>query len=472
MSPVHGNLQVGAGVMTDTDLVALARSYKRNVATRFKLLGEGDIRHIQSSELFASVKLDGQLHFLYRSGDECFLFNANGRVVTGLALLDEAEQALQAVDSILLAGELYYQGDTHRSRVYHVTSALGSGGGGMAGQLAFAVFDILAFNGEPCARNGFKENQALIQRHLPDAGLFHRVEQQALDNKGLSAIYDEWVRKAEQEGVVAVAADTHVIYKIKPRHSIRAVIVGYTERPDEPGAVRVLLTALMRPDGTLQLLARAGTGFDDEQRRELFERLSPLAVSSQYKEADRNHTLFTMVRPELVIELAFHDLIMESGTGKAQMKAVLTYDDRAGYGVCLPEAFVSLLGPLFKCTLDDLTATPETLALTQLHDYVDLSNLESGARHLHLSKSEILQREVYTKTTKGLTSVRKFICWKSNKDEIDESYPAYAFCFVDYSPGRKAPLKRVVRVAHSPDAIQQIFDRFKATEIKRGWSVV
>lgn len=470
MNRVHGRLEVGPGALIDSDILALARNYKRNVATRFKLLAEGDIKHIQARGLFASVKLDGQLHFLYRDAEECFLFNANGRVVTGLALLDEAERALAGLDSVVLIGELYYRAEGERSRVYKVTAALGSEAEYKADGLAFAAFDLLLLNGEHCARNGFERNQELLAEHVPESGAIHRVAQEPVDPKALTLKFRDWVREAGEEGVVAVAPETHVIYKIKPRHDVRAVVVGYTERPDEPGAVRVLLVALMRPDGSLQVLSRVGTGFDDEQRRALFDRLAPSVVPSQYKETDGNHILFTMVRPELVIEMAFHDLIMESGTGKPQIKAVLTYSAETGYEALLPEPFVALLGPVFKRTLDDTTPSPEELALTQLAEYVDLGNLRTPARHLELADSRILRREVFKKTMKGLTSVRKFISWKTNKEDLDADFPPYVFCFVDYSPGRQDPLKRVVRIAHSEEAIDSVFERYKAEEVKRGWA--
>jgi len=470
MNRVHGRLAVGPGALIDSDILALARNYKRNVATRFKLLAEGEIKHIQARELFASVKLDGQLHFLYRDRQECFLFNASGRVVTGLALLDDAEGALAARDSVVLIGELYYRREEERSRVYKVTAALGSEAQDKADGLAFAAFDLLVLNGESCARNGFARNQALLAELVPASGPFHRVAQEPVDAKTLALKFRDWVREAGEEGVVAVAPETHVVYKIKPRHDVRAVVVGYTERPDEPGAVRVLLVALMRPDGSLQILSRVGTGFDDEQRRELFDRLAPGAAPSRYKETDGNHTLFTMVRPELVIEMAFHDLITESGTGKPQIKAVLEYRDDTGYQALLPEPFVALLGPVFRRTLDEMVPSPDEIALTQLAEYVDLGNLSTAARHLELSGSLVLRREVFKKTMKGLTSVRKFISWKTNKEDLDPDFPPYVFCFVDYSPGRQDPLQRVVRVAHSEEAIEGVFERFKAEEVKRGWA--
>ena len=71
-----------------------------------------------------------------------------------------------------------------------------------------------------------------------------------------------------EEGLVCVDEDNKAIYKIKPRHNVDAVILGFTESPDTPDSLRVLLVGLMRPDNSFQIFAKVGTGFDDEQRRE------------------------------------------------------------------------------------------------------------------------------------------------------------------------------------------------------------
>ena len=40
-----------------------------------------------------------------------------------------------------------------------------------------------------------------------------------------------------------------------------------------------------------------------------------------------------------------------------------------------------------------------------------------------------------------------------DKHELDSSFPAFLFCHVDYSPTRKAPLKRGIRVGSSREAV-------------------
>ncbi len=469
LEAIGQGVMIGANALNDSELLGLGRSYKRSVAARYRLLNEGDIADIESDQLNASLKLDGQLHFLYKAGDECFLYNVNGRVIKGLGLLDELAPALADLEPVVLVGELYVNGDGGRTRVYDVSSALGAGNGDKARQLSFAVFDLLQLRGESCWDLGFTGKQEKLAEVLPAEGLAHHVQQQEVDNKTLAQLYRKWVGEQDQEGIICVDEQNHTVYKIKPRHNVDAVILGFTENPDLLDSVRVLLTGLMRPDGSFQVFAKVGTGFDDEQRKEFYQTLKAMEVPSAYRTTDRNHTLFTMVRPEIVIEFAFHDLIWENSSGKPEMKPVLTYQPQEGYQAMLPQAFVSALGPVFKRIREDKQVSPNDLRLTQLQEFFDLDNLEQAAESLELAKSSLLQREVFTKTTKGLISVRKFLAWKTNKEQLDSNYPAYAFCFTDFSPGRKDPMKRVMRSANTEEDIVTVYDGFKEEQVKRGW---
>jgi ATP-dependent DNA ligase len=471
MEAIGGGVMVGQAALTDSGLLSWARNYKKNTASRYRLLNESDIRDIESPRLFASLKLDGQLHFLFKGGDQCFLFNIKGRVITGLPLLEDACKKLADVDRVIIAGELYVGSQDLRSRVYDVTSALGKGSGEKAHALSFAGFELLDHTGLQCRSLPFEERQELLSKILSGTGKCHSLVHQNVDKQSLAQLYKKWVVDNEHEGIICVDDHNHTVYKIKPKHNIDAVILGFTESPDVEDSLRVLLVGLMRPDGSFQLLAKVGTGFDEEMRREFYKMLKPMAVESSYRTTDRNHTLFTMVRPEIVIEFAFHDLIYEDSSGKPEMKPVLTYDRQEGYKAQLPQPFVSLLGPVFKRIRDDKSVTPEDLRLTQLQAFVELDNLEKGAERLELAQSQVIKREAYKKETKGLVSVRKFLAWKTNKEQIDANYPAFVFCYTDYSPGRKDPLKRVVRTAPDQQAIEAIFNQFKEEEVKKGWNL-
>jgi ATP-dependent DNA ligase len=473
MKPIAGAAMMGKGAL-DVDLLQMAKDYKTNVAKRYRLLTQDDIKiRIREEKVYCSVKIDGQFSYLYHDANETFIFNYSGRVVTSLPVIEEARAALFGVDSAILACELYLPDDSGRSRVYDVTEALGSGDTETLGKLRVAAFDVLELNGERQDTAYYDVRHGLLQEHLPAEGRFHRVDNQLVDTADVNKLYVEHVVRGGHEGLVARSAE-HTVFKIKPRHNIDVVVVGFTERPDSPGTISALLTAFMRTDGSLQLVARVGNGFSEVARQDMFELLKPLQVESLYNETDGNHTLFTMVKPVMVVEMQFLDILAEHSSGRPLTKAVLSYEEASGYDVLMPEAFVALIAPIFVRIRDDKQVTPTDLRLTQLRPYVDLDNLDSGASRQEMAQSEVISRSVFTKVAKELTSVRKFVCGKTNKDEIDPSFPAYVFCYVDFSPGRAKPRARArsLRASNSRAQIEQIYANSIAKNVKKGWNPV
>lgn len=65
--------------------------------------------------------------------------------------------------------------------------------------------------------------------------------------------------------------------------------------------------------------------------------------------------------------------------------------------------------------------------------------------------------------------VRKFVLWKTNKENESDEFPAYVLHYTDYSPNRKSPLSREVRVSSSEEQISAFFDQFREEYIKKGW---
>ena len=59
--------------------------------------------------------------------------------------------------------------------------------------------------------------------------------------------------------------------------------------------------------------------------------------------------------------------------------------------------------------------------------------------------------------------------WKSNKEGLDNRYGAYVIHWTDYSPGRKQPLKKDVRLAASKKKADEIAAEILSSNIKKGW---
>jgi hypothetical protein len=78
-------------------------------------------------------------------------------------------------------------------------------------------------------------------------------------------------------------------------------------------------------------------------------------------------------------------------------------------------------------------------------------------------KSEVIQRRVWTKDE----SVRKLLVWKTNKEGV--GFSSFVVHWTDYSPGRKAPLAREVRLAPSEKEAEKIAEDMITENIKKGW---
>jgi hypothetical protein len=116
--------------------------------------------------------------------------------------------------------------------------------------------------------------------------------------------------------------------------------------------------------------------------------------------------------------------------------------------------------------------TSTDLRLKQIADTVEVPLADLDARKLTLPGSEILKREVFTKVLKGQTMVRKLMLWKTNKSDETSAgdWPAFVAYFTDFSPNRKTPLERDIRVSNSDAQIAQLYEALKTENIVKGWA--
>ena len=77
---------------------------------------------------------------------------------------------------------------------------------------------------------------------------------------------------------------------------------------------------------------------------------------------------------------------------------------------------------------------------------------------------------MWVKQTKGVTAVRKFVAWATNKAEVDARFPPFVVAFTDFSPGRKEPLQRELRVASTPEKLEAQIVMWERDNIKKGWN--
>lgn len=466
-----------ASALDDPSLLVKAQDYRRGAASRlYPIEGKEIPERIPTAELHVSRKIDGEFTVLVFRRGEAFTINPGGTVRVGLPLLEEAARLLSkaGIKEAIIAGELYVSRDDRRTRVHDVVSSVGrpTTVKELDG-LRFAAFDIIHCDGPPS--NSFRETWQRLTKVFGSGSAVHPVEAVWLAKPGeVRDLYAKWVETEGSEGLV-VRSDAAGCFKVKPRHNLDCAVIGFSESTgDRAGLMHDLLLAVMRSEGTFHVLGRVGGGFTDELRKEMLSDLKDMAVDSEYAEVSSDHVAYQMVRPDWVIEISCLDLLSQNTRGGSVNKMVLDWNGNNGhslYKTLRRMPLASVISPQFVRRREDKQIHPSDIRIAQLAELVELPMVDKDSRTLTLPKSEVLRREVYTKELKGETMVRKLLLWKTNKELVADDYPAYAALLTDFSPNRKDPLARDIRISNHFDQIQKLYDELKTENITKGWNL-
>lgn len=462
----------GPTSLTDPTLLPLVQEHRRRLGSLMRPMTREDFRKkAPTADYHVSRKIDGEFTVLiYRDG-QLFTMNPGGVVRIGMPWQEEAAMLLKQgnVTEALFAGELYTEVKDRRGRVHDLLTVVRQPKTNAdLNRLRFAAFDLLSLNGQAPA--SFADAWGTIEKLLGAGKHVHPVESRhARTAAEIDRIFEDWVVGEGAEGLV-VRSDTAGMYKIKPKHTLDAVVIGYAESSgDREGLLHDLLLGLVRDDGTIQVLTRVGGGFTLDDRRDILADLKDLAVDSDFIESNSDHVAYQMVRPEWVIEISCLDMVAETTRGGTIPRMVLEFAGR--YRVVRPLPLVSVISPQFVRRREDKTPRPEDAGLSQVTRIVEVPLAQRSARQLTLPTSEVILREVYTKAAKGETMVRKFVAWKTNKEQESDEYSAYVLHFTDFSPNRKDPLSREVRVSSSREQIVRLFEAMRDENVKKGWEL-
>jgi hypothetical protein len=467
-----------ATALDDGQLLGRVQDYRRGTAARlYPLEGSEIVQKIPAAEFHVSRKLDGEFTVLVFRQGESFTLNPGGTVRVGLPFLEEAARLLSkaGVKEALIAGELYVAREDRRTRVHDIVSMAGKPAAiADLESIHFGAFEIISLNGSPPPA-AFRDSWGQLTKLLQSGNRIRPVEANWVNKPdAIRDLYSQWVEKEGAEGLV-VRSTAAGSFKIKPRHNLDVAVVGFAESAgDRTGLLHDMLVAVLRREGTFHVLGRVGGGFTDEQRKEMLSDLKDMVVHSEYAEVSADHVAYQMVKPEWVIEISCLDLVAQNTRGGPVNRMVLDWHANNGHSLYktlrrLPLA--SVISPQFVRRRDDKQVQPTDVRIAQVANLVELPYAEKDSRQMVLPKSEILRREVYVKELKGETMIRKLLLWKTNKEQATDDYPAYVVHLTDFSPNRKDPLAREMRISSSFEQIQQLFDGLKAENITKGWNL-
>jgi ATP-dependent DNA ligase len=433
--------------------------YKSIVASRYISVDPSQIglKIIESDYYLCSHKLDGHLGILSIENGIIKLFNRSG---DELHIPSIVKAAKTIKTDAVFAGEICVFKNGKPGTNADVTTAIAEPD---AHDIRFGLFDLISDN-ELSSSNDLKHKFERIKEIAGNNETIFAIDQHAFESrKDIIQFFSQAI--LEHEGIV-VRSSNGITYKVKPIRTIDLSIIGFAEGIGaRKGMIRDLMLGCVTQDNEFLVVAHCGNGFTDDQRKELFETLSPLAVDSNYLEVSGAKTAFIMVKPELVAELSCLDMIGETGSGLIK-KTLLNYDSSKGYERKGLASTVSLISPVFIRLRSDKKTVTADVGLRQIEEFLSQPD---DAVEISWKASEVVGRDIYTKSSKGSTAIRKFIILKTNKEHTGE-YSPFAVVYTDFSAGRKSPLEQEIYLCQTENEATQKVADLKEENIKKGWA--
>lgn len=472
LEKIHG-YEEGTVEAIDTDSAAIAADYKKNFLKEFISISPQQIDVRMGGELYyVTRKYDGEYAIIFYDNGTTVTINRSGRVRRGIACIEEAGKLIKAagIKQAIIPAEIYVADDTKKSRVNALIAALADSR--KTDTLKLAVFDILQIDNQRYKPANYAETISKLNDIFGSGEKVHPVDMEiAVNNKQIKEIFAKWVEGEGSEGLV-VRSEMPFVFKIKPRHSIDVVVIGFTEGTgNQKGQVRTLLLALMPEEGKYQVVGRIGGGMLVSLKKQLYKKFIKTVINSEFIDTDSNHVAFHMIQPETVLEVSVNDLIYEGASGSI-MNTVLEIVDGT-YKINSSVEGFSFIAPLFERVRDDKTADIADIRLSQI-DAFSYYNPEESIRIPEtgsLPPSRLLLREVYRKQIGKKIMVQKYMVWKTNK-EFSPDYPAYVLCYTNFSTERLEPLQREIKISNSEEQIMELHEKMLESNLKKGWDRV
>lgn len=444
--------------------IQAAIDYKKNIAGKFVLVEGAKLKQrVEGERICVTKKIDGHLQVVFWQDGQVFMLNASGKQkAESLKCLDAFAEAMKAAGakSATIAAELYLPRPDGRPRCGDVAAALADEA--LKDQLCLAPFDIVELDGNPWKAEHYSETHNKLCTIFSDEKVKPVQMRNASNHDEVQEIYDEWVVGEGAEGLV-VHSESPMVWKVKPRHTIDAAVIGYTTADR---GIRDLMFAVRREDGLFQMFALGSTGMSDEDRAVIAEHLSQKHVESQYVLSDSRGIAYQMVKPELVFEISVLEFVARGNDDKIRMNPLLQYNDEAGWLMEGVTPGVSVLGITLERERTDKQPTETDIRISQITDICPFEEPEGGSAKLEAS--ELLERHVYKKVSGEKVMLHKFLIWKTNKEQSGR-YPAYVFFHTDFSSGRKDIIKRDMAYSSDEQQIRDILAAEIADNIKKGW---
>lgn len=453
----------------DSETSSKALAYKKNFLKTFIAIYPQLIdQRLGDGRYYVTRKYDGEFATIVYEDGCAVTINRSGRTRIGLPCAEEVAAILKkaGVKQAIIPAEIYVDDTDKRTRTHDLLHALSQKGD--VSILRLAAFDILELNNQPYKPENYIQTHKQLSAWFAKGKLVKPVEMEVSESAaGVKEIYRKWVDEGTAEGLV-VRSDLPFVFKIKPRHYLDAVVIGYTEGTgDQKGTVRTFLIAMIPEEGKYQVVGHVGGGMKEKLKNTMLKYFETRVVPSDFIESDSNYVAFRMVKPDTVMEFSIRDVIYETANG-AVVNTLLTYEDER-WKVGDTVTGISFIAPVFERFREDKSANATDVRLSQIEDFASFEPEEIVNTPItEKAESKMILREVYTKQLGDKSMIQKYIILKTNKEETG-NFPAYVLHYTNYSSNRQEPLQREIRISDSRDQIIGLYQKYIDENIKKGW---
>ena len=441
----------------------IAKQYKCAVAAKYRPLKPEEISLIPSGKIFVSKKIDGELWLAHINKNGATLFAKGGRFIKEGIIIESLKACLpNNVENLIVAGELFFQKD-FRERVGDVSKAISEKD---FKNLSFAIFDLIKIEGKSLPLNYEKRLEELQSIFKQKNNLKVIETKEISDKNNLKDFYEKSVKIENAEGII-IRTGSEITYKVKPSISIDALVVGFTNKVNEPEKVRSVLLGLKRDDNSIQLIGACGN-LSGSLKEELYRKLEDIECGSKFRHSSSDGNLYRFVKPQIVLEVKCTDIQGEDSNDNSIRRMVLEFKNNIWEPLALTDC-VSLIHPVILRERLDKNTDVTDVRISQIESFLDSKKIKEKIKQIELPKSKIYDRKVWTKDGKNGISIRKIITLKTSKSEIWDGWPEWIVFYSDFSSGRKSPLERKLKTARSLDEANTVAKKLIESNIKKGW---
>ena len=445
------------------NFINLIKKYKSSVTRKYIFVSKDEIDSIPKNDLFLSKKIDGQLWFYCKSDKNSKIINASENEISDVIqdIKKDLDKKLKKIKNIILAAELYYL-SSERERYGDTISGLGDKSKRKA--LRFGVFDVVYMEKLfPDFNKKYEFLKKTLNTKTKEPS--HAIEQTKAKQSELTKFFKDKIEKNNAEGLIV--RDNSSIYKIKQEETADLLITGYTVS-DKANQIRSVSLGVYLNENEIVHIGACGNFTSDALRKDLYKQLTKLKIKSNFQKIASNGAAYNFVKPAIVCEVKLLEFQGDKSNDEPIRHLKYEFINNSLNATGRARS-VSILNSSIINIRKDKKPSYEDCGLKQI---IRISGITKEnfkeQNNKNLPKSKLIKKEVIKKESKKGIAIKKFVLWKSNKEKASD-YPSYLCYYLDFSDGRKDPIKRKIYPFEDEKIGLNHFKKLLDENAKKGW---